>query len=124
MRLDRWIWAVRLFKTRPLAAAAIKGGHVKINGSATKPAHAVKPGELVTARIGIMTRTLRVLDAPRSRVSAKLVGQFAEDLTPPGEFEKQREERAFAIRPPGARPKGAGRPTKRDRRLLEGFAGE
>ena len=115
---------MRLFKTRPLAAAAIKGGHVKINGSATKPAHAVKPGELVTARIGIMTRTLRVLDAPRSRVSAKLVGQFAEDLTPPGEFEKQREERAFAIRPPGARPKGTGRPTKRDRRLLEGFAGE
>ncbi|MGB8356825.1 MAG: S4 domain-containing protein [Chthoniobacteraceae bacterium] len=52
MRLGRWIWAVRLFKTRPLAAAAIKGGHVKINGSATKPAHAVKPGEVVTARIG------------------------------------------------------------------------
>jgi len=51
MRLDQWVWAVRLFKTRTLAAEAIKGGHVKINGSATKPAHEVKPGELVTARI-------------------------------------------------------------------------
>ena len=121
MRLDQWVWALRLYKTRTLAAEAIKGGHVKINGSAAKPAHEVKPGELVTARIGIMTRTLRVLDAPHSRVSAKLVVQFANDLTPPEEFDKQR---VFATRPPGMRPKGAGRPTKRDRRLLEGFAGE
>jgi len=121
MRLDQWIWAVRLFKTRALAATAIKGGHVKVNGSATKPAHEVKPDELVTARTGIMTRTLRALDTPPSRVSAKLVGQFAADLTPPEEFDKQRES---AIRPPGIRPKGAGRPTKRERRLLEGFAGE
>jgi ribosome-associated heat shock protein Hsp15 len=121
MRIDQWIWAVRLFKTRALAAEAIKGSHVKVNGSATKPAHAVKPGELVTVRIGIMTRTLRVLDSPRSRVSAKLVGQFAADLTPPGEYDKQRDS---AISSPGMRPKGAGRPTKRDRRLLEGFAEE
>jgi len=119
MRLDQWLWAVRLFKTRSLAVEAIKGGHVKVNGEATKPAHEVKPGELVTARIGIMTRTLRVLDAPRSRVGAKLVAQFAEDLTPPEEFEKQR---GFTFRPPGARPRGAGRPTKRERRLLDGMA--
>jgi len=121
MRLDQWLWAVRLFKTRNLAVEAIKGGHVKVNGAATKPAHAVKPGELVTARIGIMTRTLRVLDAPRSRVGAKLVAQFAEDLTPPEEFEKQR---SFDSRPIGVRPRGAGRPTKRERRLLEGFSEE
>ena len=120
MRLDQWIWAVRLFKTRALAVAAIKGGHVKVNGAATKPAHEAKPGEIVTACIGIMTRTLRVIDSPHSRVSAKLVKQFVDDLTPPEEFDKQR---AFATRPP-SRPKGAGRPTKRDRRLLEGFAGE
>ena len=121
MRLDQWVWAVRLFKTRSLAVEAIKGGHVKVNGSSTKPAHEPKPGELVTARIGIMTRTLRVLDSPKSRVSAKLAAQFAEDLTPPEEFEKQR---AFGLQPPGGRPKGAGRPTKRERRLLEGFDGE
>lgn len=121
MRLDQWAWAVRLYKTRSLAVEAIKGGHIKVNGSATKPAHEVKPGELVTARIGVMTRTLRAIDAPKSRVAAKLVGQFAEDLTPPEEFEKQR---ASALQLPGSRAKGAGRPTKRERRLLEDFAEE
>ena len=120
MRLDQWLWAVRLFKTRSLAVEAIKGGHVKINGAASKPAHEAKPGELVVARVGFMTRTLRVLGAPRSRVAAKLVPQFAEDLTPPEEFEK----RALDFRPMGARPRGAGRPTKRERRLLNKVSGE
>lgn len=121
MRLDQWLWAVRLYKTRNLAIEAIKGGHVKVNGAATKPAHEAKPGELVTARIGIMTRTLRVIDAPKSRVGAKLVPQFAEDLTPPEEFEKQREANLQFV---GFRPRGAGRPTKRERRLLDEFEGE
>jgi ribosome-associated heat shock protein Hsp15 len=121
MRLDQWLWAVRLFKSRKLAAESIKGGHVKIKGVAIKPAHDAKPGELVIVRIGIMTRTLRVLDAPPSRVGAKLVPQFAEDLTPPEEFEKQR---AFAFPSKDARPRGAGRPTKRERRLLDKFADE
>ena len=121
MRLDQWLWAVRLFKTRGLAVEAIRGGHVKVNGAATKPAHEAKPGELVTARIGIMTRTLRVIDAPRSRVGAKLVSQYAEDLTPLEEFERQRELQLF---PTTTRPRGAGRPTKRERRLMDGFSRE
>lgn len=117
MRLDQWLWAVRLYKTRNLALEAIKGGHVKVNEAATKPAHEMKPGELVAARIGIMTRTLRVIAAPPSRVGAKLVAQFAEDLTPPEEFEKQR---IFHLQPmAGARPRGAGRPTKRERRVID-----
>lgn len=116
MRLDQWLWAVRLFKTRSLAVEAVKGGHVKVNGAATKPAHEAKPGEMITAQIGVITRTLRVIDAPRSRVGAKLVPQFAEDLTPPEEFEKQR---AAEFRPMAIRPRGAGRPTKRDRRILD-----
>ena len=115
MRLDLWLWAVRVFKTRSLSADSIKGGHVKINGKATKPAHEVKPEEIVTIRIGIMTRTLRVLSAPPSRVGAKLVSQFAEDLTPAEEFEKQETTGSLLVAP---RPRGAGRPTKRDRRLL------
>ena len=121
MRLDQWLWAVRLYKTRGIAVEAIRGGHVKVNGAATKPAREAKPGELVTARIGVMTRTLRVIDAPRSRVGAKLVAQYAEDLTPPEEFEKQR---ALEFLPVVKRPRGSGRPTKRDRRLMEGWAGE
>lgn len=118
MRLDQWLWAVRLYKTRSLAAEAIKGGHVKVNEASTKPAHVVKPGEHVAARIGVMTRTLRVIGAPKSRVGAKLVAQFAEELTPPEEFEKQRIDHLHSM---ATRPRGAGRPTKRDRRILDGW---
>ena len=121
MRLDQWLWAVRLYKTRSLAVEAIKGGHVKVNGAPTKPAHEAKPGELVAAHTGVLTRTLRVIDAPRSRVAAKLVALYAEDLTPPEEFEKQRMPE---LRPVSARPRGSGRPTKRERRLMDGLAGE
>ncbi len=121
MRIDRWLWAVRLYKTRSLATEAIRGGHIKVNGAATKPAHIVKPGELITARIEVMLRTLRVLDAPRSRVGAKLVSQFTEDLTPPEEFEKRRQSALGLL---GHRDKGAGRPTKRERRMLDELNGE
>ncbi len=121
MRLDQWLWAVRVFKTRVLAVEAIKARQVKVNGAETKPAHEARGGELVTARVGVMTRTLRVLNAPDSRVAAKLVAQFAEDLTPHEELAKrdERSQRALSFR-----PKGAGRPTKRERRLLDELGGE
>ena len=122
MRLDQWLWAVRVFKSRSLAVEAIKAGHVKVNAANSKPAHEAQPGEVVTARLGVFTRTLRVIGAPPARVAAKLVAQFAEELTPPEEFAKQREPRAFST--PGIRPKGAGRPTKRERRLLDEFGAE
>ena len=121
MRLDQWLWAVRVFKSRALAVEAIKARHVKVNGDETKPAHEARAGELVTARSGVMTRTLRVLDAPHSRVAAKLVAQYAEDLTPPEELAK-RDERT--LRTPAFRPKGAGRPTKRERRVMDEMSGE
>lgn len=121
MRLDQWLWAVRLYKTRPLAVQAIKAGHVKINGASTKPAHQAKAGEVIDARTGNITRTYRVLDFPKSRVSAKLVPQYAEDLTPPEEYERQK----LLAMAPGVpvRPRGAGRPTKKERRLID-FLGE
>ena len=118
MRLDQWLWAVRVYKSRTLAADAVKCGHAKVNGERTKPAHEPKPGELITARVGLIMRTLRVIAAPPSRVAAKLVPQFAEDLTPPEEYAKHREP---SLLPPGLRPKGTGRPTKRERRALEDF---
>lgn len=120
MRLDQWLWAVRVFKTRSLAVTAIKAGHAKINGENTKPAHEMRAGETVTVRIGVMTRTLRVIGSPPSRVAGKLVPQFAEELTPPEEYEKQR---ALAFGAPGMRARGAGRPTKRERRDLDEWAG-
>jgi len=116
MRLDKWLWAVRVFKTRTLAAEACKAGHVKVDGATAKPAHEVRPGESIVVTLASMTRTLKALAAPASRVSGKLVPSFAEDLTPPEEFARQRQQH---VTPSGLRPKGAGRPTKRERRDLE-----
>jgi ribosome-associated heat shock protein Hsp15 len=113
MRLDQWLWAVRVFKTRSLAADAIRAGHVRVNDQPCKPAREVHPGEVIVAQVGIRTRTVRVFAAPPSRVGAKLVAQFAEDLTPPEEYAKRPEPNLL---PPMFRRKGAGRPTKRDRR--------
>jgi ribosome-associated heat shock protein Hsp15 len=121
MRLDQWLWAVRVYKSRTLAADAIRAGHARVSGDATKASHEVKLGEVVTARIGLMTRTLRVLATPASRVGAKLVADFAEDLTPPEEWEKRRVPNLL---PPGYRPPGAGRPTKRERREIDEARGE
>ena len=120
MRIDKWLWTVRVFKTRTLATEAIKGGHVKVDGAASKPAHEARIGETITVWTGDLTRTLKVLGHPTSRVAGKLVALFAEDLTPESERQRQREARLLA---PPPRPKGMGRPTKRDRRVLERFSG-
>ena len=117
MRLDQWLWAVRVYKSRTAAAEAIKSGSVKVNGERSKPAHEPKTGEVITARIGIITRTLRYLAAPKSRVGAKLLPGLLEDLTPPEEYAK----RETNFLPPGFRARGAGRPTKRERRALDGL---
>ena len=119
-RLDKWLWAVRLFKTRSLAAAAIRAGAVTINDRPAKPAREVHAGETVVVQQGLVTRTLRVIGAPASRVGAKLVGQYCADLTPPEEFEKLQTARVQQVL---ARPKGSGRPTKRDRRELDRLFG-
>ena len=108
---------MRVYKTRALSAEAIKSGKVQINALPAKPGHTVKPGEIATARIdqgaAAWVRTLRVIGSPPSRVGAKLVAQFAEELTTPEELEKSRQRDEIF---PGARARGAGRPTKRERR--------
>lgn len=121
MRFDQWLWAVRVFKSRSLAVAAIKAGHARVDGEVAKPSHEMKPGEIVTARIELVTRTLRVIASPPSRVGAKLVPQFAEDLTPPEEYEKRRIPHLL---PPAFRPRGTGRPTKRERREIDELGAE
>jgi ribosome-associated heat shock protein Hsp15 len=124
MRLDVWLWAVRAFKTRGLSLDAIKAGAVEVDGQSCKPARAVRVGECVTIRVDsgfvVWTRTLRVLGAPASRVGAKLVPQFAEDLTSPEEIEKARARPDDLI---GYRPRGSGRPTKRERREIDQMQG-
>ena len=115
-RLDKWLWAVRLFKTRSLATDACRAGSVTVNGHPAKPAREVHPGEIVVVRLGLIRRTLQVRAVPPSRVGAGLVAVFCEDRTPPEEFARGREQRVQQLL---AREQGSGRPTKRDRRLLD-----
>ena len=119
-RIDKWLWAVRLFKTRSLAADACKAGSVEIGGVAVKPAREVREGETITVKQGLILRTLRVSGIPKSRVGAKLVAEYCDDQTPASEFEKAKAQRVQQVL---ARDKGAGRPTKRDRRLLDKLFG-
>jgi len=120
-RIDKWLWAVRLFKTRSLAAEACRDGHVLISGQRVKPARAVRVGEVIAAKAGHVQRTVKVLAFPPSRVGAKLVPDFMEDLTPAEEFEKAREA---ARAPQFTWSKGLGRPTKKSRRLWEQLGAE
>lgn len=115
-RLDKWLWAVRLFKTRGLAADAIRAGSVEINARPAKPAREVHAGETVTVQQGLVLRTLLVVGTPVSRVGAKLVPEYCTDLTPESEYEKVRLQRMQHVL---ARAKGSGRPTKRERREVD-----
>ena len=116
VRVDKWLWAVRVFKTRSLAIAACQAGHVKVGEQRVKPARSVRVGDVLAVQVGEVTRTLKVVGLLERRVGAGLVKQYAEDLTPPSEYAKAREKR---LEPLFHRPKGAGRPTKRERRLLD-----
>jgi ribosome-associated heat shock protein Hsp15 len=118
VRIDKWLWCVRLYKSRTLATEACEAGKVRVSGQPAKPARTVKIGDIITATVGNVTRTVRVLRLLEQRVGAPKVPEFMEDLTPPEEFGKARAESA---RVSGFRSKGAGRPTKRDRRILQGF---
>jgi len=115
-RLDKWLWAVRVFKTRPLATEACRAGDVSIGELLAKPARSVRGGEVVTVRQGVVVRTLRVVGSPRSRVGAALVPEYCVELTPPEEFAKARELRVQQLL---GRAAGTGRPTKRDRRVQD-----
>jgi ribosome-associated heat shock protein Hsp15 len=119
-RLDKYLWAIRLYKTRTLATEAVRAGHVTLNAQNPKPAHEVKIGETYEIRQGLITRTFKVVELLDRRVSAKLVPTYAEDLTPASEYLKQMQAREQA---PLKRDPGAGRPTKRDRRKIEKLLG-
>lgn len=121
VRLDKWLWAVRLFKTRSQAADACSSGKVKIDGTAAKPAHAVKTGmEFTLRKSGVLYRykVEKVID---KRVSAVLAGECYEDLTPAEELAKlvTRPQGSVFVQTTTHRPKGAGRPTKKDRRDID-----
>lgn len=110
-RIDRWLWAVRLTKTRPDAAAACRGGHVQVNGRPAKPSTMVSPGDQVRARLGETTRIVEVLRVIQKRVGAPDAVTCYLDRTP-----APPPSPAVAV---AVRDRGAGRPTKRDRRALD-----
>lgn len=114
-RLDKWLWSVRVFKTRPEATATCRNERVEVNGLLAKPGRDVHVGETVIVRIGMVTRTLKVVGLPRSRVSAKQLADYVTDLTPPEEYERAKQARLEHML---ARARGKGRPTKKDRREM------
>ncbi len=107
---------MRVFRTRSRAGDACRAGSVAVNALPAKASRDVRAGEVVTVRLGLMVRTLRVVGVPRSRVAAKLVPDYCAELTLPEEWEKAR---ASGVQQFLAREKGSGRPTKRDRRRLD-----
>lgn len=114
-RLDKWLWSVRVFKTRPLATAACRAGKVLIGELEAKPGRDVHVGETVTVRVGVVTRTLKVVGLPRSRVAARQLPEFMTDLTPAAEYERAKQAGLEHLL---ARERGKGRPTKKDRREM------
>ena len=116
VRIDKYLWSIRVFKTRSEATDACKGGKIRVNGADTKPSKMVKVGDTIVARKGAVTYTYKVLDLIDKRQGAKLVPNYAENLTPPEELAKLRAPiETFFLK----RDRGAGRPTKKDRRQME-----
>lgn len=116
VRIDKWLWAVRVYKTRSLAADACKAGHVKIAGQSVKPAREVRPGDIVAAFNGHLTRTVKVIAVLEDRVGAKFASDFVEDLTPESERTRKAEPdftRVSLV--------GKSKPSKKERRQLDRF---
>ena len=118
VRIDKWLWAVRVFKTRSLATDACKMNRVSINGQLTKPSRLVKEGDVISVRKPPIEYSFQVLRVLHNRVGAKLVPEYVENVTPKEQYdilELQRLSRFVD------RAKGLGRPTKKDRRDMESF---
>ena len=120
VRIDKWMWATRIFKTRTIASDACKKNRVSVGGVSVKSSRMIKVGDVVSVRKPPITYSFRVLDVTGNRMGAKLVPQFLENITPPEEYEILEMNKISGF---VNRAKGLGRPTKKDRRELEGFTG-
>ena len=117
-RIDKWMWAVRIFKTRTIAAEACKKGRVTINGALVKAARMVKPGDVIQVKKPPITYSFKVLQSIEKRIGAKLVPEMMENVTTPDQYEILEMNRISGF---VDRARGLGRPTKKDRRELEQF---
>lgn len=118
MRIDKYLWCVRVFKTRNVASIACKKGQVKIDGNNLKPSKDIFGTEIITIRKNQINYKIKVLDIPTNRVGAKLVDLFRKDITPKEEFERTD---LLKYSKDYYRKKGVGRPTKKDRRDIEDY---
>ena len=116
VRIDKWLWAARLFKTRAIATDAIKGGKVKMNDTPVKPSREVKEGDVIQVQIEQLHKVVQVKSLIKNRVPAKMVPEVYTDLTPQEEYERIEFMHAYKGE---YRDRGAGRPTKKERRLIE-----
>ena len=118
VRIDKWLWAVRIFKTRSQATEACRKGHISIEEMPVKPSRDVHVGEVVKVRKPPISRSFKVLDLTEKRMGAKLVHNYLEDVTPAEELELLEMQKHMHW---SVRDKGTGRPTKKDRRDLDDF---
>lgn len=118
VRIDKWMWAVRIFKTRTIATEACKKGRVTVDGVAVKPSRMVKAGDVIGVRKPPVTYSFRVLALAENRMGAKLVSGYMENITPPEQYELLEMVRINGF---VDRQKGLGRPTKREGRALREF---
>lgn len=119
-RIDKWLWAARIFKTRSLAADACKNGRVSIGNVNVKPSHMVKLGETVNVRKPPVTYSFKILKTIEQRVGAKLIPEIYENVTAPDQYELLEMNRISGF---VDRARGTGRPTKKERRALDAFIG-
>ncbi len=119
-RIDKWLWAARIYKTRSIAADACKNGRITVGGVNVKPAHMVKVGDTVSVRKSPVTYSFKILQAIEQRVGAKLLPQIYENVTPSDQYELLEMTRISGF---VDRARGTGRPTKKERRSLDAFFG-
>lgn len=117
-RIDKWLWAARIYKTRTIAADACKKGRITINGAQAKPSRMIKPGDVINVKKSPITYSFKVLQAIEKRVGAKLVPEIMENVTSPEQYELLEMSKISGFID---RAKGTGRPTKKDRRSLDDF---
>ncbi|MDN3618984.1 S4 domain-containing protein [Polaribacter undariae] len=118
MRIDKYLWCIRVFKTRSIATTACKKGQVKIDNKSLKPSKEIFGDELIFVRKNQINYQIKVLDLPESRVGAKIVDLYRKDVTPKEEFEKTE---LLKYAKDYYRKKGTGRPTKKDRRDIDDY---
>ena len=120
-RIDKWLWAVRIYKTRSIAAEACKKGHISIGDRTAKPAHNIRVGDIVNVKKAPITYSFRVLKCAENRVGAKLVPELMENITSQEQYEILEMSKISGFID---RQQGTGRPTKKERRDLDSFVDE